>query len=353
VRLSAAVTRFFSFQDPRVWFRRGKLDILFPMLYTADLTDFERKARNYNMASNGRHVMPGIGIGNGKIGEEIDIARRLECEGQAFFSASEIDATHDSIFAARYPTPATPPPTPWKNGLPDTTPPAIDALRVRAGIDEASFEWQTDEETVGRLEVWPQGATYAHATVVPGSGYGWDHSMFIRGLSPQTTYAYHVVALDRAGNWRASADGTFTTMANGPVDVVVDDGDAGYAETGTWSNGGSPGGNAGDYRYAGRAASESATATFTPYLPRSGRYRVSVWYVAGTNRTADAHFTVRHAGGATTVVAVNQQAGGQTWASLGEFDFDAGTSGEVKLSNRATTGSVVIADAVRFEYVGP
>ncbi len=353
VRLSAAVTRFFSFQDPRTWFRRGKLDILFPMLYAVDLATFEQRSRDYNMGSNGRHVMPGIGATNGKIADEIDIARRLGCEGQAIFAASQLDATHAPIFAAKYPAPAPPPPCPWKDGLPDETPPEVGEVRAAAGIDEAIFEWATDEETVGRVEIRLSGEPPDRAAIVQGSGAGWDHRMVVRGLAPQTAYEAHVVAVDRAGNWRASADVAFTTLANGPIDIVVDDGDSGYVEVGSWSDGSAQGGNAGDYRYAGRAAAESASATWTPPLPRSGRYRVSTWYVAGTNRSADAAFEIGHAGGARQVVRVNQQTAGRQWVPLGEFPFDAGTSGSVRLSNAAATGSVVIADAVRFEYVGP
>lgn len=352
-RLSAATTRFFSFQDPREWFHRGKLDIQFPMLYTSDVAAFEALADAARMASNGRLVMPGIGVANGKIAEETGIARDLACQGVAFFSSSEFDASHDPILAAAFPAPAAIPDCPWKDGTPDRTPPRLGPLTVLPGQDEATIEWSTDEETEGRVELAPAGGAFAIAAG-PG-GFGWDHRAIVRNLAPGTSYVFHVVATDRAGNWRSSVDATFATQAAGPVDVIVDDGDPGYSETGSWNNGSSAGGNGADYRYAGRAASATASATFRPALPRSGRYRVSTWYVQGTNRVPDAPFEVRgQAGGAAQTVAVNQQTGGGAWVPLGEFRFDAGTSGAVVLTNASAAASgVVIADAVRFEYVGP
>ena len=79
-----------------------------------------------------------------------------------------------------------------------------------------------------------------------------------------------------------------------------------------------------------------------------GSYEVFVWYSQGTDRaTAAPYFVYSKAG--STKVTVNQQTNGGRWISIGTYDFDAGTSAVVGLSCWTTTGTVVIADAVKLE----
>ncbi|GAB5537349.1 MAG: xanthan lyase [Rubricoccaceae bacterium] len=86
-------------------------------------------------------------------------------------------------------------------------------------------------------------------------------------------------------------------------------------------------------------------ATWTPDLPGAGTYMVYVSYAPGANRTDQARYTVRHAGGETTFL-VNQQMGAGTWVPLGAFEFEAGMSGSVELVGDGQ--GMVSADAVRF-----
>ncbi len=131
--------------------------------------------------------------------------------------------------------------------------------------------------------------------------------------------------------------------------ITIDNVDAEFSIlAGTWNSGayGQPYGA--DYNWAltSGAGEGWAEVEWRPDLPLAGVYDVSIWYVQGTNRAVDATFTVHHTGG-DTPVAVNQQTFGETWYSLGTFDFDAGTAGSVSLHNVAGP-SVVIADAIRF-----
>lgn len=95
--------------------------------------------------------------------------------------------------------------------------------------------------------------------------------------------------------------------------------------------------------------SRHATATWTPHIPRTGRYAVYVSYASLPNSVPDATYTVWHKGGKTQF-RVNQQMGGGTWVYLGTFLFDEGTAttGRVTLSNHSNYRGVVTADAVRF-----
>ena len=47
---------------------------------------------------------------------------------------------------------------------------------------------------------------------------------------------------------------------------------------------------------------------------------------------------------------MNQQVSGGQWNLVGTFNFTTGTSGRVQIKDNFTTGSVVIADAVKFVF---
>jgi len=133
--------------------------------------------------------------------------------------------------------------------------------------------------------------------------------------------------------------------------VLVEDGGAGYSETGSWSTVSASGAHGGSYRRAAANATETATATFTPTFAYAGFYEVYLWYPGTTANVTNARVTIRHTGG-TTVVTLNQERDGDTYKDLGRYHFAAGSSaaaGSVTLSNlSAETGNFVAADAVRF-----
>jgi len=74
--------------------------------------------------------------------------------------------------------------------------------------------------------------------------------------------------------------------------VIVDNADPGFAIlAGSWTTGtyGSPYGT--DYVFAMSASTPTAVCEWAPTLPAAGWYQVSVYYVAGSNRAADARPT--------------------------------------------------------------
>lgn len=92
------------------------------------------------------------------------------------------------------------------------------------------------------------------------------------------------------------------------------------------------------------------SVTFTPDLPRAGRYEVRLAHCYNIRRATNAPVTIRHADGETKL-RVNQQEEpphGRLWRTLGTFRFAVGTNGWVRLSNEGTEGKYVIADAVQF-----
>jgi N-acetylmuramoyl-L-alanine amidase len=129
--------------------------------------------------------------------------------------------------------------------------------------------------------------------------------------------------------------------------IVVDNEQAApeFTTIGTWSTGSFPIPYGTYYHWASTGSGNSAT--WTPNLPSSGLYEVHAWWVAGTNRSSVAPFIINHADGADTLL-VNQQQNGNQWNYLDTYPFQAGTSGNVTLTNEAPTGYVVIADAIKF-----
>ena len=138
-------------------------------------------------------------------------------------------------------------------------------------------------------------------------------------------------------------------------EVVLDNDDAGVAFAGFWTDSGATYffGSPGDvpYRFASFAATETATATYTPNFPVAGYYPVYTWVRAGSDR-GDQLYRIRHTGGESQLHIPHHMVG-NGWIYLGEYYFNAGSNsanGSVVISNlRGTTnGTVIIADAIRF-----
>jgi hypothetical protein len=97
----------------------------------------------------------------------------------------------------------------------------------------------------------------------------------------------------------------------------------------------------------------TATAIYRPTLTKAGKYDVYVWYAQGRNRAKAAPWTVHGQGGKTVKVEVDQRENGGNWFPIARnVDFETGSAGYAELSNAAEAGSVIIADAVAFVYVG-
>lgn len=161
-------------------------------------------------------------------------------------------------------------------------------------------------------------------------------------------------AAGTGGNVRVSAlPGDGKTVRADAVKFVrseylIDNGDSGYAETGSsWGASAIAGAYGGSARWNGsQAATDSAT--FTPNLTTAGNYDVYVWkFDNHTSNTASANYTVNYNGGSSSFV-VNQTTPTLQWQKLGTFNFAAGTGGNVKLGAITGDGKGVRADAVKF-----
>ena len=161
---------------------------------------------------------------------------------------------------------------------------------------------------------------------------------------PGTTYSYRVSAVNSLGE---SSDST-SVNATATPSVIVDDADAtGVTITGSWTSSTSGNGYYGvGYLHDGNTgATGGKSVIFTPALT-GGSASVYLRWTAGTNRASNVPVSVTHAAG-TNSFTVDQRVNGGLWMLLDTFNFNAGSGGNVVVSNTGANG-VVVADAVRF-----
>lgn len=127
--------------------------------------------------------------------------------------------------------------------------------------------------------------------------------------------------------------------------ITVDNTDKGFRPGKSWSM---AGGGVGDSFYKRKAEGVSDGALWSASLPSSGIYRVMARWSAGQKNATEAPYIIMAEDGEHTV-CVNQRRNGGEWVSLGEFKLSKGNKPRVLLSCWTSTGSYVVADAVRFE----
>lgn len=133
--------------------------------------------------------------------------------------------------------------------------------------------------------------------------------------------------------------------------IVIDDangnniGGSTASSTGAWtSSTTTPGYYGSDYMSDGNSGKGSKTFTFTPQVNIPGAYQVQVFYNAVASHANNVPVQINYGGG-TTPKTLDETTGGG-WTSLGTYNFNAGTSGNIVISNTGTTGYVT-ADAVK------
>ena len=91
------------------------------------------------------------------------------------------------------------------------------------------------------------------------------------------------------------------------------------------------------------------TVTFTPKIPKTGRYEVRLAFNAGPNRAESATVTILHADGEELkgVKMTTDSLKGLQFATLGTYRFEANGQGFVLISNAGSQGYVTV-DAVQF-----
>jgi len=134
--------------------------------------------------------------------------------------------------------------------------------------------------------------------------------------------------------------------------IVVDNEDkAGYREIGVWKTVRHRRANGASYR-VNRVGTGKDMAIFTPVLKQPGNYQVYVKSGAGRGDAAHAKYRVYHADGVVEV-SVEQSKPSWSWNFLGTFRYEGNQNIEVQVSDAASKGKLVAADAVSFVYSAP
>lgn len=206
----------------------------------------------------------------------------------------------------------------------------------------------------------PEGALSGKIVYLHG-GHGWTAENLTNGAwftqRPETFEVVEdllnqdLLLFQAEALWNAGATIVpLRPIGHQPIEVVLDNDDAGVTFTGPWNDSSQPQffGDVGDvpYRFANTSATETAIARYTPDLPEAGLYPVYTWVLFSSNRV-DQLYRVRHTGG-TTEVRIDHRRVGNGLVYLGSYHFDAGTNGYVEISNQSDEAGVVIADAIRF-----
>jgi hypothetical protein len=90
-------------------------------------------------------------------------------------------------------------------------------------------------------------------------------------------------------------------------------------------------------------------ANFIKYslnLPADNKYEIYAWWVSASNRCTDTPYIVHHKEKSDTV-RVDQTKNGSSWQKLGSFTFTADSNAYVIISDAATSGTYVTADAIK------
>lgn len=229
--------------------------------------------------------------------------------------------------------------------------------------------YQRQQPVVQRRSARSEGAL-AGLTIAVSAGHGIQYNggswLFQRTITNdiredihtnQIAIDYFIPMLERAGATVLTLrERTFLSTS-----TTVDNSDADYSESGSWSTGGSPG-YEGDYRFAFGDTGASATWSFS--VAESGEYPIYVNFLSGSNRSESARYTIEHAyGEAVATLPQNEllvQSSGSSppagdeataptrvWRYLTTLPFAAGETYTITLSTAGTPSDrVVIADAV-------
>ena len=173
-----------------------------------------------------------------------------------------------------------------------------------------------------------------HARAVRLSPATWSGGMPDSfGPSSTTTGIYSIYA-------------TYSTSAQIPVEVIVDNEDPGASSVGVWypsSRTGSWGPN------SMSSIEEGCTFTFAADLVPGATYAVYAWWAAGPLRYMTVPYAIRNGSTLLDTVVVNQRLNGSQWNLLGVYTFSDTAS--VTITADPNSAESVNADAVKFLQV--
>ncbi|MDR6550787.1 polysaccharide lyase family 8 super-sandwich domain-containing protein [Paenibacillus qinlingensis] len=180
------------------------------------------------------------------------------------------------------------------------------------------------------------------------TGYlSYDSGVTITQLSPTIKLSVNVNAA-KGKTFKVKLSYTGGTPIT-PSDIIIDNTSAEF--TGTWlSSTVLPNYYGSDYVY-NNSGTGADKVRWRPTIPTTGNYQVYYRIPDGNSgRSTNAPFTVYYNGGSQLYTVNEQTVPGGAWVMLGTYNFAAGTTGYVELTDNAN-GTYVNADAMKFSPV--
>lgn len=212
------------YQDVQGWLAEGIQDQVYPMMYFRG-NSFYPFALDWQEQSNGRQVVPGLGIyfldsseGDWPVEEierQLNFSRRHGLAGQAHYRVrylmNDVKGLYGKLATDYYPTPALPPVMPWIDSTAPTAPREVRIDPAGEGYWRLSWQPATDNETrtaplyvVYTSDSYPVDTTDAANIVAQGIRgtefvyaplYPWERKRY-----------FAVTAMDRCGNESEAAE---------------------------------------------------------------------------------------------------------------------------------------------------
>lgn len=172
--------------------------------------------------------------------------------------------------------------------------------------------------------------------------------LFVAGQGDYKLYRSPGIVVTKSGQAKQLGDLPQIVPANTLPGIVLDNEAAEF--TGSWvSSSIQPPLVGATYQHDNNTDRGRKRAMFTPEIPATGKHEVRLLYTCHENRATNASVTIHSADGEQTVT-VNQRQPvlvDRVPRALGVFRFDAGTKGNVVVSNKDADGYVVV-DGVQF-----
>lgn len=136
-----------------------------------------------------------------------------------------------------------------------------------------------------------------------------------------------------------------------PVNTIVDNASSGFSASSNWATGTSAADKYGsNYRFRSTAAGTGDAAVFSTNLANGGKYDISLWWTAGTNRSASVPIINTRSGGTDTTY-VNMTGNGGKWNKLQTGRTLKSGTNTISVSVWTSAAGVAIADAAK--WYGP